>query len=275
QLAEFPSFFLLLLGIFIWLNFSRYGSDDVFLYYPVVLIGISALIILFPARVLAPTSRKWFAYAHWRLLLAGFYPVEFRDFFLGDIYCSLTYAVCNVSLFFCLYANHWDEPTQCNSSHSRLIGFFGAIPPIWRFLQCLRRYRDTRNIFPHLVNGGKYTMSILAAMTLSVYRISGTHTNLAAFIVFATINGVYTAVWDLFMDFSLLQPNSRHKFLRDITRALPLRVVQYLPPGSSLPAQLARAGSSWKPASASFVLKWATVWKMVGFSVRKSQKGFV
>lgn len=26
-----------------------------------------------------------------RLLLAGLYPVEFRDFFLGDMYCSLTY----------------------------------------------------------------------------------------------------------------------------------------------------------------------------------------
>jgi xenotropic and polytropic retrovirus receptor 1 len=25
------------------------------------------------------------------LLLAGLYPVEFRDFFLGDMYCSLTY----------------------------------------------------------------------------------------------------------------------------------------------------------------------------------------
>ncbi|KAM0269627.1 hypothetical protein ACHAQH_009706 [Verticillium albo-atrum] len=226
QLAEFPSFFLLLLGVFIWLNFSRYGSDAVFLYYPVVLIGITALIILFPARVLAPSSRKWFAYAHWRLLLAGFYPVEFRDFFLGDIYCSLTYAVCNVSLFFCLYANHWDNPTQCNSGHSRLLGFFGALPPIWRFLQCLRRYKDTRNIFPHLVNGGKYTMSILTAVTLSIYRINGTRTNLAAFIVFATINGFYTAVWDLFMDFSLLQPNSRHKFLRDIT-ALKKRWIYY------------------------------------------------
>lgn len=27
-----------------------------------------------------------------RLFFAGLYPVEFRDFFLGDIYCSLTYA---------------------------------------------------------------------------------------------------------------------------------------------------------------------------------------
>lgn len=29
----------------------------------------------------------------WRLLLAGLYPVEFRDFFLGDMYCSQTYAM--------------------------------------------------------------------------------------------------------------------------------------------------------------------------------------
>jgi hypothetical protein len=27
----------------------------------------------------------------WRLLLAGLYPVEFRDFLLGDMYCSLTF----------------------------------------------------------------------------------------------------------------------------------------------------------------------------------------
>lgn len=64
QLAEFPSFFLLLLGVFVWLNFSRYGSEAMFLYYPVVLIGLSALIIFLPAPVLAPTSRRWFAYGH-------------------------------------------------------------------------------------------------------------------------------------------------------------------------------------------------------------------
>ena len=29
----------------------------------------------------------------WRLLLAGLDPVEFRDFYLGDMFCSLTYAM--------------------------------------------------------------------------------------------------------------------------------------------------------------------------------------
>ncbi|KAJ0117162.1 EXS family protein [Diaporthe amygdali] len=205
QLSEFPSFFVFLFGLFIWLNFTRYGSPAMYLYYPVLLVFITV----------------------WRLFFAGLYPVEFRDFFLGDMYCSLTYAMCNIELFFCLYAHYWDNPQQCNSNHSRLLGFFACLPPIWRFLQCIRRYRDTRNIFPHLVNGGKYTASILAGVFLSIYRINNTSKNLGLFIAFSTINGFYTAFWDIFMDFSLVQPHARHRFLRDIT-ALKSRWPYYL-----------------------------------------------
>lgn len=64
RMSEFPSFFLLLFGIFLWMNFSRYGSDSMYLYYPVILIGVTAIIILLPLPVLAPNSRKWFAYSH-------------------------------------------------------------------------------------------------------------------------------------------------------------------------------------------------------------------
>jgi hypothetical protein len=35
-------------------------------------------------------------------------------------------------------------------------------------------------------------MTILAAVLLSRYRIEGTHTNLALFITFSTLNSVYT-----------------------------------------------------------------------------------
>lgn len=64
ELAEFPSFCLLLLGIFIWLNFTRYGSPDMFLYYPVLLIFFTLVLILLPAPILGHRSRKWFAYSH-------------------------------------------------------------------------------------------------------------------------------------------------------------------------------------------------------------------
>ncbi|KAK8112141.1 uncharacterized protein PG998_008598 [Apiospora kogelbergensis] len=216
ELAEFPSFCLLLLGIFIWLNFTRYGSPDMFLYYPVLLIFFTLVLILLPAPILGHRSRKWFAYSHYRLLFAGLFPVEFRDFFLGDMYCSLTYAMCNIEVFFCLYANYWNDPSQCNSSHSRLLGFFNAVPAIWRAFQCIRRYVDTKNMFPHLVNCGKYSMTILAAVMLSLYRIEDTHSNLALFVTFSTVNAIYCSIWDLLMDFSLLQPDARHNLLRDI-----------------------------------------------------------
>ncbi|KAL6807236.1 EXS family domain-containing protein [Trichoderma sp. SZMC 28013] len=227
QLSEFPSALLLLFGVIMWANFSRYGDDAMYLYYPVLLVGLTVVVILFPAPVLAHKSRRWLAYSHWRLLLSGFYPVEFRDFFLGDMYCSLTYSMANIELFFCLYANHWNNPGQCNSTSSRLLGFLTTLPAIWRFLQCIRRYRDTRNIFPHLVNCGKYTATILSYLCLSLYRIHQSHSNLALFVTFSTINGVYTSIWDLFMDFSLLQPQSRHTALRDIL-ALKYRWIYYV-----------------------------------------------
>lgn len=64
QLSEFPSFFLLLLGMFMWLNFTRYGSPDMYLYYPVVLIFLTFAILFMPAPVFYHKSRKWFLYSH-------------------------------------------------------------------------------------------------------------------------------------------------------------------------------------------------------------------
>jgi hypothetical protein len=138
----------------------------------------------------------------------------------------------NIELFFCLYAHEWNNPPQCNSNHSRLLGFFSALPGVWRALQCIRRYKDTKNIFPHLVNCGKYFATILYYVTLSMYRIDRTWKHLAVFVTFATINAIYTcktsfcpsstlvnisvAIWDLLMDWSLLQPQASKRFLRDV-----------------------------------------------------------
>ena len=191
QLSELPCLLLFLLGLVIWLNFQQNGANAMFLYWPVILIGISVIILFFPGPILYHKSREWWAYSNFRLLLAGIYPVEFRDFFLGDMYCSQTYSMGNIELFFCLYAHNWNNPAQCNSNHSRLLGFFSTVPGIWRALQCLRRYYDTRNAFPHLVNFGKYTFTILCYMSLSLYRIDKSMSLKALFIACATVNSIY------------------------------------------------------------------------------------
>lgn len=82
---------------------------------------------------------------------------------------------------------------MCNSSHSRLLGFFSALPGVWRALQCLRRYYDTRNVFPHLVNCGKYIATICMYMSLSLWRLDKTHQLEAFFIFCATVNSIYTS----------------------------------------------------------------------------------
>jgi hypothetical protein len=122
----------------------------------------------------------------------------------------------NIELFFCLYAGNWNNPTVCNSSNSRLLGFFSCLPGIWRLLQCFRRYYDTRNVFPHLVNGGKYLATILFYMTLSLYRINKSDTYKAIFIFFGIVNSCYTSVWDVAMDWSLGNPYAKEKYLRDV-----------------------------------------------------------
>ncbi|KAJ5146368.1 uncharacterized protein N7515_000932 [Penicillium bovifimosum] len=214
QLLEIPSLFFFLLGLFMWLNFSWY--NHMYIYWPVVLIGLSVIIVFLPARILYHRSRKWFAFSNWRLLLAGIYPVEFRDFFLGDMYCSQTYAMGNIELFFCLYASYWGYPPKCNSSHSRLLGFFQCLPSVWRAFQCIRRYLDTKNAFPHLLNLGKYIFGVLFYATLSMYRID-LHTRFqASFITFALLNAVYTSVWDLIMDWSLGNPYAKNPMLREV-----------------------------------------------------------
>jgi xenotropic and polytropic retrovirus receptor 1 len=215
QLAELPCLFAFLNGLFLWLNFRPGMSASMFLYWPVILIGLTLLIICLPLPILYPKARKWWAYSNWRLLLAGLYPVEFRDFFLGDMYCSQTYTMGNIELFFCLYAQDWSNPPLCNSSHSRLLGFFSTLPAVWRALQCLRRYYDSRNWFPHLANCAKYTCNILYYMVLSLYRIDKTPELRALFIFFATINATYCSFWDVAMDWSLGNPYARYPLLRE------------------------------------------------------------
>ncbi|ANB11382.1 Syg1p [Sugiyamaella lignohabitans] len=220
QYGELPSMMLFLLSLFGWFTFRDFWPEQFpGKYFPPIYLGIALFTILCPLPILHWKARKWLVVAVWRLLLSGAYPVEFRDFFLGDIFCSLNYTISNASMFFCLYGTHWDllgSSKYCTSSHSRLLGFLNSLPGIWRLLQCLRRYGDTGDWFPHLANGLKYSCLVLYYMFLSLARINrSSKVYHSCFILFACLNAIYSTIWDLFMDFSLLQPNSRHFLLRN------------------------------------------------------------
>lgn len=60
QLSELPAICLFLMGLTMVLNFQLVGGLAMFVYWPVVLIGLTVLIIGLPAPIWYPKTRLWF-----------------------------------------------------------------------------------------------------------------------------------------------------------------------------------------------------------------------
>lgn len=57
----------------------------------------------------------------------------------------------------------------CNSYSYGVRAVIKCLPAWFRFVQCLRRYRDTKRAFPHLVNAGKYSTTFFAVTFSALY----------------------------------------------------------------------------------------------------------
>lgn len=142
----------------------------------------------------------------------------------------------------------------CNSVSYGIRPIIACLPAWFRFAQCLRRYRDTRLFFPHIVNAGKYSTSFFVVIFSSLYQAYigmqvGQHLssnidkwsqviseslfvnectdqhgmeviqNNAFFylwILSAVVSTIYTYMWDIKMDWGLLDKHTGdNRFLRE------------------------------------------------------------
>ena len=111
-----------------------------------------------------------------------------------------------------------------SSIYNILALIFSCIPAWLRFLQCLRRYRDTRNKFPHLANALKYFTTFIDTIALSVrYIFSSSYENefnspyLYVWIFVRLSSSAYKIWWDLKMDWGFFDKNAGdNKFLREV-----------------------------------------------------------
>ena len=55
--------FTFLFGLVVWLNFTHTGGREMYIYWPVVLIGMTAVVLFLPFPILYHKSRKWFLYS--------------------------------------------------------------------------------------------------------------------------------------------------------------------------------------------------------------------
>ncbi|KAI8147935.1 EXS family-domain-containing protein [Fennellomyces sp. T-0311] len=150
-----------------------------------------------------------------RIFLSGCFRVEFRDFFIADELNSLSYSFWTLSYFFCAYAWHWtDLGTNCSIAFVWYTPLIASLPAWWRLLQCLRRYRDSIEKV-HLANAAKYASSILAIVMAAVRRTHPSQGMDVVYILSCIVNSCYTSIWDIKMDWGLIQPNSKNLLLRD------------------------------------------------------------
>ncbi|ORY08264.1 EXS-domain-containing protein [Basidiobolus meristosporus CBS 931.73] len=166
---------------------------------------------LYRAQFIPTTfNRRWLLITLYRIITSPLYFVHFRDFFIADELNSLGYTLINLQLMACAYSCGWEDlESRCNIHTYWIATFIPTLPAWWRFLQCLRRYKDSGDAFPHLLNAGKYISSMIL-----LWAAAGSTQAHVLWIVCATFASCYTYLWDIRMDWGFMETNHRHKFLR-------------------------------------------------------------
>uniref|UniRef100_A0A3Q2P2Q5 Xenotropic and polytropic retrovirus receptor 1b n=1 Tax=Fundulus heteroclitus TaxID=8078 RepID=A0A3Q2P2Q5_FUNHE len=199
---------------------------------PLILYGFFFLFLINPFKTCYYKSRFWLLKLLFRVVTAPFHHVGFADFWLADQLNSLVVVLMDLEYMVCFYSIelNWAEQKGlfvatskgvCNSYSYGLRAVIKCLPAWFRFAQCLRRYRDTKRAFPHLVNAGKYSTSFFV-VTFSALYSTHKESELEGRIYFylyiacAIVSSCYTLIWDLKMDWGLFDRNAgENTFLRE------------------------------------------------------------
>ncbi|XP_039339334.1 xenotropic and polytropic retrovirus receptor 1 isoform X3 [Mauremys reevesii] len=212
---------------------SNLSHQHLFEVNPLILYGFMLLFLINPTKTLYYKSRFWLLKLLFRVFTAPFHKVGFADFWLADQLNSLAVILMDLEYMICFYSFElqWDNNTGllaqadgeiCYSYSYGVRAVVQCIPAWLRFIQCLRRYRDTKRAFPHLVNAGKYSTTFFMVTFAALYSThkdqnhSDTQVFFYLWIVFCLISSCYTLIWDLKMDWGLFDKNAgENTFLRE------------------------------------------------------------
>lgn len=190
-----------------------------------VLVSFLFLFTFNPFKICYYRARVWLLRVLFRILTAPFQHVGFADFWLADQLNSLAVALLDLQFIICFYAYDWhvNNPSEmiCDGTLYGIRPFVACLPAWFRFAQCLRRYKDTRQAFPHLVNAGKYSTAFFVVVFSTLAKSDSVQRDrfFLAWIIAAFISTCYTLTWDIKMDWGLLDKNAtgENRFLREET----------------------------------------------------------
>lgn len=197
---------------------------------PLALLCFMVLFLLNPTRTFHHEARFWLLKKLGRVVCAPFFFVQFADFWLGDQLNTLVQVLKDFEYSLCFYTHgiNWYasmniDDNVCVDKTQVVRNIVACLPAWWRFAQCLRRYRDTREMFPHLVNAFKYattffvvTFSCLANVYKGQYEDSINNPFFYMRVGSMLFSSCFVFWWDMVMDWGLFEKNAgEYKFLRE------------------------------------------------------------
>ncbi|KAH1080885.1 hypothetical protein J1N35_020646 [Gossypium stocksii] len=178
---------------------------------PVILYVAVALVLIFPFDIFYFSSRYFLLRTLWRIALP-LQPISFPDFFLADILTSMAKVFSDLERSVCRMVHRqvatiaWFEADSVCGSHSVAIPLVLVVPYIWRLLQCLRQYKDTKEK-PTLFNALKYSTAVpvifLSALKYHVSPDRWTYVYRRLWLFSSVVNSLYSFYWDITRDWDL------------------------------------------------------------------------
>lgn len=140
--------------------------------------------------------------------IAPFVAISFRDVYVADVLTSFSkvlqdavHALCWIFTGSFIYTDtdsDGDGTKYCPPLWIHNISSCVILFVLWiRFAQCLRVYRDTKLIFPHIFNAVKY----LSSMSVVIYGLFREIDS--GYIILIVIGTLYKWWWDVVMDWGL------------------------------------------------------------------------
>ncbi|XP_017048740.1 LOW QUALITY PROTEIN: xenotropic and polytropic retrovirus receptor 1 [Drosophila ficusphila] len=196
---------------------------------PLCLYTLMAAFLLNPTKTFHHEARFWALRVLIRVIMAPFCFVNFADFWLADQLNSMVPAFLDIPFLICFFGRSptWHkagkDASHCVEYVSLLHPIVAILPAYFRFAQCIRRYRDTKESFPHLVNAAKYATSFFVVIfahkyhtTTDTYPLSKENPWFYCWITAAIFSSCYAYTWDIKMDWGLFDSKAGdNRFLRE------------------------------------------------------------
>jgi xenotropic and polytropic retrovirus receptor 1 len=185
--------YLLVVATFAFINSSgTYLNTSFVKLSPYWIVLLQALLLLLPLKTLHYDSRFYLFSTLFRIIVLPLSLVRFRHFYFADVAQSFMFCLKKIAL--CSASVDW-----------RVEGLLSSCFSIIRFLQCMRRYRDTRLSFPHIANAAKYAISMLAVVVIARSRKDEDAKLFVYKTVLAVLSTAFCATWDIFVDWGIVR----------------------------------------------------------------------